>query len=72
MQKNCKLKHYEAISIRPWCGVYVILDRGLLHKQSLIGVAEELAACGVEVIQYRDKLSPVAEVRTNSILLKRI
>lgn len=52
--------------------LYLILDRELLGKRSLAGVAEELVAGGAEIIQYRDKLSTPAEIKVNCRLLKRI
>ena len=52
--------------------LYLILDRALLGRRSLIGVAEVLVAGGAEIIQYRDKISSPAEIKTNCQKLKRI
>ena len=51
--------------------LYPIVDEGLLRRHGLIAgrVAEELKSAGVQLLQYRDKLSaPDSILRSASII----
>lgn len=46
--------------------LYVILDRELLINRDLVRVAKELISGGVDLIQYRDKISTLKEIIRNA------
>lgn len=52
--------------------LYVILDRELLGEHDLLRTAQELVNNGIKTIQYRDKISSLEEIRSNSFRLKKI
>ncbi len=46
--------------------LYVILDTGLVPKEKIIKVAEEILEAGADLLQLRDKTSPDREVKALS------
>lgn len=52
--------------------LYAILDRELLGKRDSLAVAKELIAGGVDLIQYRDKISTKNEIIKTAERLKRL
>lgn len=52
--------------------LYVILDRELLHNKDLISVAKELIDSGINLIQYRDKISSQKEILQNAKRIREL
>lgn len=52
--------------------LYVILDRELLDGKDPVEVAEELIDGGADLIQYRDKISAVDEIKKTSERLRNL
>lgn len=52
--------------------LYIILDRELLHDKDLISVAKELICNGINLIQYRDKISSKKEILQNAKRLREL
>jgi thiamine-phosphate pyrophosphorylase len=54
------------------CNLYAILDMGLVGEKNLVEVAEKLIRGGVDLIQYRDKISRKEEVFENAKKLSQL
>lgn len=52
--------------------LYVILDRELLIGKDLVDIAKELISGGVDLIQYRDKISTQDEIIKNAEELRKL
>lgn len=52
--------------------LYIILDKQLLKDKDIVDTAKELIDGGVDIIQYRDKISSQNEILRNAEKLRRL